>query len=113
MNLLFASGTTTPVETGLKIGSSGLITFVTGQTFPGAGTVTGVTAGTGLTGGGTTGNVTLNLDTTKIPQLNVANTFTGNQTVSGNLSATRRPSRVSRARYTSAIPPCPSARMTS
>ena len=88
MNLLFGPGTTAPVETGLKIASNGLVTFANGQTFPGAGTVTGVTAGTGLTGGGTTGNVTLNMDTTKIPQLNVANTFTGNQTVSGNLSAT-------------------------
>lgn len=39
------------------------------------GTIAGVTAGTGLTGGGITGSVTLNLDTTKIPQLNVPNTF--------------------------------------
>jgi hypothetical protein len=54
----------------------------------GGGTITGVTAGTDLTGGGTSGNVTLNLDTTKVPQLNYANTFTGNQTVNGNLSAT-------------------------
>ena len=54
----------------------------------GTGTVTGVTAGTDLTGGGTSGNVTLNLDTTKVPQLVAANTFTGNQTVNGNLSAT-------------------------
>ncbi len=52
------------------------------------GTIKGVTAGTALTGGGTTGIVTLNLDTTRVPQLNTANTFTGNQTVSGNLSAT-------------------------
>ena len=34
------------------------------------------------------GSTTLNVDITKIPQLNAANTFTGNQTVSGNLSAT-------------------------
>jgi hypothetical protein len=88
LNLLFASGTSTPAETGLRIGSNGQITFASGQSFPGAGTILGVTAGSGLTGGGTNGNVTLNLDTTKIPQLNVANTFTGNQTVSGNLSAT-------------------------
>src|SRR5271154_5245593 len=50
--------------------------------------VTGVTAGTDLTGGGTTGNVTLNVDTTKVPRLAAANTFTGNQTVKGNVSAT-------------------------
>jgi len=88
LNLLFGSGTTTPAETGLKIGPNGQITFATGQSFPGAGTISGVTAGSGLTGGGTSGNVTLNLDATKIPLLNVSNTFTGNQTVSGNLSAT-------------------------
>ncbi len=49
--------------------------------------ITGVTAGTDLTGGGTSGNVTLNLNTSLVPQLNTANTFTGNQTVNGNLSA--------------------------
>ena len=50
-----------------------------------------VNAGTDLTGGGAValgGTTTLNLDTTKVPQLNTANTFTGNQTVNGNLSAT-------------------------
>ena len=75
LNLLFGAGTSTPAETGLKISSAGLLTFATGQTFPGTGTIAGVTAGTGLTGGGITGSVTLNLDTTKIPQLNVPNTF--------------------------------------
>ena len=58
----------------------------------GTGTITGVTAGTDLTGGGTSGNVTLNLNTSALnstyAQLSAANTFTGNQTVKGNLSAT-------------------------
>ncbi len=48
--------------------------------------ITGVTAGTDLTGGGTSGNVTLNLDTSKVPQLNFPNIFTGNQTVDGRLT---------------------------
>jgi trimeric autotransporter adhesin len=50
-----------------------------------------VAAGTDLTGGGPVslgGATTLNLDTTKVPQLTTANTFTGNQTVNGNLTAT-------------------------
>lgn len=95
---------------------TGLVTFASSQQFPGTGTitavipgtdllgggtsgnvslsvdttkvVTGVTAGTDLTGGGTGGVQTLNLDTTRVPQLNAANTFTGNQTVNGNVSAT-------------------------
>jgi hypothetical protein len=54
----------------------------------GTGTITSVTAGTGLTGGGTSGAVTLNLNSTKVPLLAAANTFTGNQTVNGNLNAT-------------------------
>lgn len=52
------------------------------------GTITGVTSGTGLTGGGATGIVTLNVDPTQVPFLNAGNTFTGNQTMNGNLSAT-------------------------
>jgi hypothetical protein len=58
----------------------------------GMGTITGITAGTDLTGGGTSGKVTLNLNTTALnstyARLSAANTFTGNQTVNGNLSAT-------------------------
>ncbi len=93
---------------------TGPVTFASTQTFPN--TISGVTAGTGLTGGGTTGNVTvnldttkvvtgvaagtgltgggtggaltLNLDTTKVPLLNAANNFTGNQVVAGNLNTT-------------------------
>ncbi len=85
MNLLYASGTAMPTETGLKISSKGLFTFAPGQTFSGAGTITGITAGTDLTGGGTGGNVTLNLNTTALnavyPQLAANNTFTGTQTI--------------------------------
>ena len=66
LNLLFGSGSGTPAETGLSINNKGLITFASGQTFPGAGTITGVTtaAGSGLTGGGTKGTLGLSLITT-------------------------------------------------
>jgi hypothetical protein len=89
LNLLYGLGATTPAETGLKLSNKGVFTFATGQTFPGTGdgTITGVTAGTDLTGGGTTGTVTLNLNTTKVPLLASANTFTGNQTVTGTITA--------------------------
>jgi len=80
-NLLYGPNDGTPAETGLYFNANGTIHFATGQTFPGAGagngTITGVTAGTGLTGGGTSGNVTLKLDTTKIPTLAGNNTYTG------------------------------------
>jgi hypothetical protein len=90
LNLLFAQGGGKPSETGLNIASNGQITFAAGQTFPGVGngTITGVTAGNDLTGGGTSGNVTLNLDTTKVPLLGSANTFAVNQTVNGTMAAT-------------------------
>jgi hypothetical protein len=55
---------------------------------PPPGTITGVTAGTDLTGGGITGNVTLNLDTTKVPQLASANTFTAAQTIKSTTTIT-------------------------
>jgi trimeric autotransporter adhesin len=54
----------------------------------GTGTVTTVNSGTGLTGGPITGSGTLSINTAVVPQLAAANTFTGNQTVNGNLSAT-------------------------
>jgi hypothetical protein len=53
----------------------------------GTGTITGVFGGTDLTGQGTSGNVTLNLDITKVPQLGTPNVFAGTQTVgSGDLA---------------------------
>jgi len=53
LNLLYGSGTATPTETGLKISSKGVITFASGQTFPGGGSFCIETAG-GFGGGGTT-----------------------------------------------------------
>jgi hypothetical protein len=88
LTLLPSGSSPTLAVSGSKfsVSSTGLVHFISGQTFPGTGTITGVTAGTDLTGGGTSNNVTLNLDTTKVPQLNAANTFTGNQVINANLS---------------------------
>ncbi len=89
LELLASNGPAGVAPTGFSFNTNGTINFAPGQTFPGtgAGTITGVTAGTALTGGGTTGKVTLNLDTTKVPLLGASNTFTVNQTITGNLTA--------------------------
>lgn len=70
LSLLFGSGTASPSETGLKLSSKGLLTFATGQSFPGAGTITGVTTatGSGLSGGGTSGTLSL-----KVPAAGITN----------------------------------------
>jgi len=102
-------GTTTPATkldvngafsihgTSFSIANTGLVNFVSGQTFPGAGTITSVTAGTGLTGGGSSGGVTLGLASNACASGNAlsalpftcspfatlgSNVFTGTQTVS-------------------------------
>ena len=89
LNLLYGLGATAPAQTGLRIGPKGIIGFASGQKFPGTGpgSITGVTAGADLIGGGTNGAVTLNLDTSKVPLLASANTFAGTQTFSGSLIA--------------------------
>ena len=90
LNLLSSSGSAAPTETGFSFARNGRITFAPGQIFPG--TIAGVTAGTDLTGGGTSGIVTLNLDTTKTDlryaQLAAPNTFTANQTVNATVNVT-------------------------
>jgi len=88
-NLLYNANGGTPTETGLSFNGNGTINFASGQTFPGtgAGTITGVTAGTGLTGGGTSGVVTLKVDPTKVAELGASNSFAATQTIaSGNLN---------------------------
>jgi parallel beta-helix repeat protein len=82
--LLFGSGTTEPTATGLSISPNGQITFALGQTFPGVSTstLTGVTAGPGLTGGGSDGTVTLAL---AVP-VSIYNGGTGASTAVGALS---------------------------
>jgi len=63
LNLLFGAGATAPTETGLKLSSAGLFTFAAGQKFPGTSTITAVNtaSGSGLSGGGTTGALSLSL----------------------------------------------------
>jgi hypothetical protein len=91
LNLLYGLGATAPSETGLKLSSKGILTFATGQTFPGTGTgdgtVTSVATGLGLKGGPITKTGTLTIDTTVVPQLAAANMFSANQTVAGTLFA--------------------------
>ena len=57
LNLLSSTTTAGATNTGFSFNPNGTINFALGQTFPGtgAGTITGVTPGTALTGGGTTG----------------------------------------------------------
>jgi trimeric autotransporter adhesin len=85
LNLLYSTGANAPAETGLKITKNGLLTFASGQTFPGTGAITAVDAGTDLTGGGKSGAVTLNLDTTKVPLLAANNAFAGNNSFAGTV----------------------------
>ena len=78
LNLLYASGNGTPAETGLSIASNGTITFAPGQTFPGgAGTVTSVASGAGLTGGPITSSGTIS-----IASAGVTNSMLANPTLS-------------------------------
>ena len=72
--------------TAFNVSNTGTVSFVSGQTFPGAGTVTSVGTGLGLKGGPITGSGTLTIDTTAVPQLNASNSFTGNQTIAGDLA---------------------------
>jgi hypothetical protein len=77
LNLLFGEGATAPSQTGLHIASDGQITFATGQTFPGTGdgTITGIATprGSGLSGGGTGGTLTLS-----VPAAGITNAMLNN-----------------------------------
>jgi hypothetical protein len=89
LNLLFGSGTTAPAETGLKLSNKGLFTFATGQTFPGTGTITGITtaSGSGLAGGGTTGTLSLSVPAAGITNAMLANSkITLNANTAGGIT---------------------------
>lgn len=104
LNLLFGANGNKPMETGLSVAPTGIVTFVPGQTFPGAGggTITNVTAGSGLSGGGNAGSVTLGLApiscgagsalsalpfTCSTFATTGPNLLTGNQSITGAVSA--------------------------
>jgi trimeric autotransporter adhesin len=82
LNLLFATGTSTPAETGLSISNKGIITFAPGQTLPtvtGNETVNGNFTATGSVSGASakfTGNITTNSNGIAIQGNASGNAFT-------------------------------------
>jgi len=77
-DILYASANNTPARLG-KGGASEVLTMNSGATAPEwaaatTGDITGVTAGTGLSGGGTSGDVTVNIDTTAVTAASYTNT---------------------------------------
>jgi len=80
-------GLTTSCATGQVLSWSGSAWQCASGGGGGGGAITGVTAGTDLTGGGTSGPVTLSLNTTLVPQLASPNTFTSSQTVTASTPA--------------------------
>jgi hypothetical protein len=72
--------------TAFDVSSTGLVTFVSGQTFPGTGTVTSVSSGAGLTGGPITKSGTLSIATGGVTNAMLANsslTVTANSPLTG------------------------------
>ena len=109
-NLLYADNGTA-AETGLYINHNGTFHFASGQTFPGtgSGSITGVTAGTDLTGGGTSGTVTLNLDrSTIITKVAPGVALTGGGTtgtVTLNVDTTQIPTLTDHPVFSSSVAP--------
>jgi len=89
----YQSGTSAPAGI-LSIGSTGLISFASGQLFPG--TITGAIGTTPLIAGVSGHNITVQLDETAMlatfnatyAQLSNSNSFTGSQSIKGGLSLT-------------------------
>ena len=90
LNLYSAVGSAPLTLTGLSFNPDGTLTFAPNQTF--SGMISGVTAGAGLTGGGSSGTITLAIDPNQVPTLMAStNVFTGSLsaaagTFSGNSS---------------------------
>lgn len=85
---LFPAGTHPTLSisgTAFQISSTGKMTFVAGQAFPGTGTVKTVNSGAGLTGGPIHTTGTLSVNSSVVPFLANANVFTTSQTISGDL----------------------------
>ena len=93
-----AGSSADPTATGLSIAPTGVITFASGQTFPGpgGGTITSVSTSSPLTGGATAGAVSLGLNTSALEttlngqyaQLGFSNTFTAGQIIEGATTIT-------------------------
>jgi hypothetical protein len=92
LNLLFGSGSNAAGETGLRIGSNGLIAFANGQSFPGTGTVTSVgfnapSSDFAISGSPVTSTGTLGLNWTVAPtNVNTPNAIVKRDSA-GNFSA--------------------------
>ena len=96
-DVIYASGSDTLAKLGigssgqtLQVSSGGIVEWATATT----GDITGVTAGTNLNGGGTAGDVTVNLDTTITGLSSVTSTafvgaLTGNATTATTLATAR------------------------
>lgn len=92
LTLHFGAAGSVPVPTGFAINTDGTMEFAPGQTFPGMGDVSGVNAGTGLTGGGASGDLTLGFDTAfgdaRYARLGAMNFYTTPQHVNNNMTVT-------------------------
>jgi len=85
LTLMYGDMGATPTATGLAIFPSGVIQFAPEQTYPG--TITSVEPGIGLTGGGTSGNVELTVDTGLVPLVSNINKFSATQNFNAGLTA--------------------------
>ena len=90
LNLLYAAGSNTSAETGLKLGSNGRITFAPGQTFPGTASSVGLSAPNSdftVSGSPVTNSGTLGLNWNVVPtSTNTVNAIV-KRDAAGNFSA--------------------------